>query len=246
MDTLLSIGLSHQVARRRQMDVIANNIANMSTTAFKRENVMFGEYIKEASGGASKSMRQISYVQDFGISRNMADGRLEHSGNILDIALSGNGMFQVKRENGDIAFTRNGHLAFSADSTLVTSTGQEILDDAGKAIKIPPTITDLKFASDGTISSPSTGQIAKLGVVTFEDITKLKKIGNNMFIADTPTTQSTDFRLMQGVIESSNIQPIVEITRMIAVSRAYMMTAKLMDRLDQSQSRALNQLAKVG
>ncbi len=246
MDTILAIALSHQVAKRRQMDIIANNIANMSTTAFKRENVMFGQYLKEAKGDLPKSLRQISYVQDFGITRNMTDGRFETTGNTFDIALSGDGMFQVKRNNGDMAYSRNGHLALSDDYTLITSSGEEIMDQSGRAIKIPPTVTDIKIASDGTISSPEAGQIAKLNVVAFTDNSKLKKIGDNMFSSDSPTLPATDYHIIQGATESSNVQPIIEITRMILVSRSYVQTSKLMENLQEAESKAINQLAKVG
>ena len=245
MDTTLSIALSHQVARGRQMDIIANNIANMGTTGFKRENVMFGQYLKEAQGNLPKSARQISYVQDYGITRNMSDGPLVSTGNKFDIALNGDGLFQVKRANGEIAYTRNGHLALSDDYTLITSTGEEILDDSGNAIQIPPTMTNMKIASDGTISSPTEGQIAKIGVVTLADTSKLKKIGNNMFIADAPSIPATDFNIIQGMTESSNVQPVLEITRMISVSRSYISTSKLMDKLAEAQLKAINTLAKV-
>ncbi len=246
MDTTLSIALSHQVARRRQMDLIANNIANMSTTAFKRENVMFGEYLREADGKSSKSLRQISFVQDFGITRNMSDGKLETTGNKFDIALSGDGMFQVQKKNGDLAYTRNGHLALSDDYTLITSTGQAILDEGGKPIQLPPNTNDIEIASDGTISSRTVGIIAKISVVAFADNSKLKKIGDNMFSANSPTQPATDYTILQGVTESSNVQAIIEITRMIEVSRSYIKTAKLLERLQESQSKAINQLAKVG
>lgn len=246
MDTTISIALSHQVAKRRQLDVIANNIANMSTTAFKRETIMFGQILKEAKGNLPRSLRQITYVQDFGITRNMADGRLEHTGNPLDIALTGDAMFKVKRDNGNLAYTRNGHLAISNDYRLITSTGQEILDQTGNAIKIPPNVTDIKIAEDGTISSPSTGQIAKLNVVTFIDTSKLKKIGDNMFMSDSPELPATDYNIVQGSIESSNVQPIMEITRMIQVSRSYVQTAKLIENLQEAETKAINQLAKIG
>lgn len=246
MDTMLSVSLSHQVAKRRQMDVIANNIANMSTTAFKRESIMFGQILKEAKGNLPKSLRQVTYVQDFGITRNMADGQLEQTGNTFDIALNGDAMFQVRRDNGDMAYTRNGHLAVSNDYILITSTGQEIMDQSGQSITIPINATDIKIASDGTISSPSTGQIAKLNVSTFADTSKLKKIGNNMFISDSPALPATDYNIVQGAIESSNVQPIMEITRMIQVSRSYIQTSKLMENLQEAQSRAINQLSKVG
>jgi len=246
MDTTVSIALSHQVAKRRQMDIIANNIANMSTTAFKRESVIFRQYLSEADGSLPKNLRQISFVQDYGVGRNMTDGTYETTGNIFDIALSGDGMFQVKRGNGEMAYTRNGHLALSDDSTLITSTGQEIMDVSGKAIQLPPNITDFKIAVDGTVSSPSTGQIAKLNVVTIGDTSKLKKIGDNMFNTDEPIQAATDFKIIQGVTESSNVQPIIEITRMIDVSRSYIQTAKILENLQNTQGKAINQLAKVG
>lgn len=244
MDTTISIALSHQVAKRRQLDVIANNIANMSTTGFKRENVMFGQVLKEAQGNAPKSLRQITYVQDFGISRNMENGRMEHTGNLFDIALNGDAMFQVQRENGDVAYTRNGHLSLSEDLRLITSTGHEILDKSSKPIKIPPNVSDIKISSDGTISSPSTGLIATLNVSTFADISKLKKIGDNMFAADSPALPATDYTIVQGAIETSNVKPIMELTRMIQVSRSYMQTSKLMENLQDTESKAINQLAK--
>lgn len=246
MDTTLSIALSHQVAKRRQMDIIANNIANMSTTAYKRESVMFGQYLKEAKGDLPKALRQVSYVQDFGITRNMADGLFETTGNTFDIALSGQGMFQVRKNNGDIAYTRNGHLALSDDYTLITSSGQEILDVTGNAITVPPNVTDIAIAADGTISSPAIGQIAKLNVVTFADNAKLKKIGDNMFNADGPPQPAMDYSVIQGAIETSNVRPIMEITRMIEVSKSYNRTAKIMEKLQDSQSKAINALAKVG
>ena len=246
MDTTLSVALSHQVAKRRQMDIIANNIANMSTTAFKRENVMFGQYLKEANGNSPKSVRQIAFVQDFGITRNMSNGQFETTNNIFDIALSGDGMFQVKKTNGEMAFTRNGHLALSDDYTLITSSGQEIMDKSGNSITIPPNTPNIKIASDGTISSPATGQIAKLNVVAFTDNSKLKKIGDNMFSSDSPTLPATDFQIVQGAIEGSNVQPIIEITRMIQVSRSYIQTSKLMENLQNAKSKAINQLSKIG
>jgi len=246
MDTTLSIALSHQVVMRRQMDVIANNIANMSTTSFKRENVMFGQYLREANGSLPKAANKISFVQDYGISRNMDDGELETTGNSFDIALSGDGMFQVMRGNGEMAYTRNGHLSLAPDYTLISSTGQKIMDQAGKPITIPVTAKNIEISSDGTISSPSTGKIAKINVISFVDNSKLKKVGNNMFSSDSATKPATKYKIIQGMIETSNVQPILEITRMIAVSRSYISTGKLMDRLQETENKAINKLSKVG
>lgn len=246
MDLTLSIALSHQVASRRRMDIIANNIANMSTTAFKRENVMFSQYVEVAKGDLPKSLRRISYVQDLGVARNMQNGALETTGNIFDIALSGKGMFQVKRKDGSIAYTRNGHLALSGQYTLITSTGQEILDKSGRSIQIPPKAKNIKIAEDGTISSTSVRKIAQLNVVDFVNSSSLKKIGDNMFTSNSRTIPAKNYHITQGMIEGSNVQPIIEITRMIQVSRSYMETAKLINSLQQVKTKAINQLAKVG
>lgn len=245
MDTTLYVALSHQVAQRRQMDVIANNIANMGTTAFKRESVMFREYLKESDGELPNSLKNVAYVQDYGVSRQMTDGQLHTTGNPFDIALSGDGMLMVKKENGDLAYTRNGHLALSDEGKLITSTGQEVLDVAEKPIQFPANATGIEFATDGTISVKGGGIIGKINVVTFEDFSTLQKIGNNMFGASGQSIPSTNFQIVQGVIESSNVQPIIEITKMINVSRAYIQTAKIMERFQDSKNNAINRLAKL-
>lgn len=245
MDTTLYVALSHQVAQRRQMDVIANNIANMGTTAFKRESVMFREYLKESDGELPNSLKNVAYVQDYGVSRQMTDGQLHTTGNPFDIALSGDGMLMVKKENGDLAYTRNGHLALSDEGKLITSTGQEVLDVAEKPIQFPVNATGIEFATDGTISVKGGGIIGKINVVTFEDFSTLQKIGNNMFDASGQSIPSTNFQIVQGVIESSNVQPIIEITKMINVSRAYIQTAKIMENFQDSKNSAINRLAKL-
>jgi len=245
MDTTLYVALSHQVAQRRQMDVIANNIANMGTTAFKRESVMFREYLKESDGELPNSLKKIAYVQDYGVSRQMTDGKFSTTGNPFDIALSGDGMLMVKKENGDFAYTRNGHLALSDQGKLITSTGQEVLDDGQNPIQFPENPIGIEFATDGTISAKNVGIIGKLNVVTFENTSTLKKIGDNMFSAADQSIPSTDFQVVQGVTESSNVQPIIEITKMINVSRAYTRTAKMMENFQDSRNNAINRLAKL-
>ena len=245
MDNTLFISLSHQVARRRQMDIIANNIANMSTTAFKREAVMFRQYLTEINDGESEDLKYAAFVQDYGIKREFTDGRMITTGNLLDLALSGKGLMKVRYDTTEEAYTRNGHLSLSNQGTLITSAGYELLDENNRPIQLPEDITGLKFAEDGTISTPRDGIIAKLDLVEFPSTAPLQKIGDGLFRADILPDQAQDTRLSQGVYESSNVQPILEVNKMINVSRAYMRTAKLMNNLQDLQKDATNRITKL-
>ncbi|WP_417317896.1 flagellar basal-body rod protein FlgF [Emcibacter sp.] len=247
MDTNIYVALSHQVAMRRQMDIIANNIANMNTTAFKRESVMFKEYIDEIDGDMPKSLKQVAFVQDYGISRKMTDGNYDTTGNPFDIGLSGDGLFKVRRENGEIAYTRNGHLALADDGTLVVSTGQPILDADDNPIQfpIPTNFTGVEIATDGTIWSKDRGTLGKLGVVTFADTSQLNKIGDNLFNTEQQPIAAENYSIIQGVAESSNVEPIVEITKMIEISRAYTSMAKMMEDTHKIEDQAINRLARL-
>lgn len=245
MDTSLFVGLSHQVAMRRRMDIIANNIANMGTTAFKRESVMFREYMREVEGDLPPALKKVAFVQDYGISREMQTGDLQTTGNAFDIAISGDGLLSVRRDNGDLAYTRNGHLAISEDNTLITSTGHEILDDSGNPISFPANILGIEFADDGTISTKEGGIIAKLNVLSFQNYGQMKKIGDNLYTTDEVGTPSEDFTLVQGVVEASNVTPIMEVTRMIDVSRAYIQMAKMLNNLQELETKSINRLSRV-
>jgi len=208
---------------------------------------MFREYVEEVeSNTLPSSVQQVAFVQDYGISREMSDGSFVTTGNPFDIALSGDGFLSVKLENGDTAYTRNGHFAVSEDNTLILSTGQEVLDEDGNPIQLTLPGTGLVFAEDGTISTRETGPIGKLGIVTFDDTANLEKIGDNLFKTDQETKESQDFTIAQGMLENSNVQPIVEITKMINISRAYTSSAQLMNDLQKAEKDAINRIARFG
>ncbi len=246
MDTTLYVNLSHQTVMRRQMDVIANNIANMNTTAFKRENVMFHQYVKKLdTDDSARTLKPVSFVQDYGSIRYNVDGNLTVTNTPFDVALQGNAMFEVQKENGQIAYTRNGHFSLSSNNTLVTTTGLEIMGEGG-TITIPPNVIDLKIASDGTISSKDNPLIGKLKLVAFNEDNKLKRMGENLFSSSTPPFPATDFEIIQGAKENSNVNPILEITKMIALSRRYTSTSKMISKLDDLESKSINRLAKIG
>lgn len=244
MDTKILVSLSHQVAMRRQMDIIANNIANMNTTAYKRESIMFNEYLTDTGGSLPKSFQKVSFVQEMGVARQMSNGELQTTGNQLDTAIEGEGMFKVRKADGQLAFTRNGHFALSADNTLVTTDGHELLDEGDAAIEFPENANGFKIAEDGTVSAEDVGQIGKIAVHQFQNYGALRKIGDNLYSAEEEPTPSDSFKLTQGMLETSNVSPVLEITNMIQLSRAYAQTANLLDRVQQTQSQAINKITK--
>ncbi|MBL4601488.1 MAG: flagellar hook basal-body protein [Emcibacteraceae bacterium] len=244
MDTKILVSLSHQVAMRRQMDIIANNIANMNTTAFKRESIMFNEYLSDIGGSLPESFKKVSFVQEVGIARQMSNGELVTTGNVLDIALEGEGMFKVRKTDGTIAYTRNGHFSLSADFTLITTDGHEILDDGDAPFQFPPNADGFKIAEDGTVSAKNVGDVGKIAVLQFQSYGAMRKIGDNLYSAEEEPTPSDNYKIAQGMLETSNVSPVLEITNMIQLSRAYAQTANLIDRVQQTQSAAINKITK--
>lgn len=244
MDTKILVSLSHQVAMRRQMDIIANNIANMGTTAYKRESIMFNEYLSEIGGSIPDDFKQVSFVLEQGVARQMTNGELIATNNYLDIALEGQGMFRVEKTDGEIAFTRNGHFSLSNDNTIITSDGHELLDVGGGPITIPLNIPGFKIAEDGTVSTKETGVIGKMDIVQFENYGAMRKIGDNLYSSEEEGVPAVDFRIAQGMLETSNVSPVLEISNMIQLSRAYSQTANLMEQVQRTQTQAINSLAK--
>lgn len=244
MDTKILVSLSHQVAMRRQMDIIANNIANMNTTAYKRESIMFNEYLSDTGGSLPESFKKVSFVQEAGIARQMTNGELVTTGNLLDVAIEGEGMFKVQKSDGEIAYTRNGHFSLNGDNVLVTTNGHEILDEGDAPIQFPPNADGFKIAEDGTVSAKGAGEIGKIAVLQFQNYGEMKKIGDNLYSAEEEPTPSEDFKLAQGMLENSNVSPVLEITNMIQLSRAYASTSNLIEQVQRTQSQAINKLTK--
>lgn len=213
------ISLSVQSALRRQMDLIAHNMANIGTTSFKTEKPIFVQ-ILDAAG-------DVAYVEDFGVTRDMRAGHLQTTGNPLDVAIEGDA-FLVVDVDGESRYTRNGHLSLNDERELVTSTGYPVLDVDDRTIEIPPNAHDLTIAEDGTISSEA-GPIGRLSMVWFENVALLQRSADSLFITDEDEIEPRDAALLQGSLEASNVRPVMELTSMINVLRAYQQNAQLVE-----------------
>jgi flagellar basal-body rod protein FlgF len=244
MDNALLISLSQQLAAYRSMDVIANNLANLSTPAFKRESVKFEEFVQQVRPAEDQSGPQsLSFVRDTGMVRDLSEGRLERTGAPFDLAISGKGYFVVQTAGGE-RYTRNGHLTLNGDGQLITDNGDTIQGDGGPIV-VTVDDGDITIAADGTVSGKQ-GQMAKLRMVNFADERALKKEGGSLYsTSQSPTTAAANTRILQGTLETSNVEPVIEISRMIDVMRAYQATVTLAQSQSDLKRQAIEKLGST-
>jgi len=220
MENSIYVALSHQMALKRQMEIIANNIANQNTTAFKGESPMFQEYLLPTSEG-----RTVSYVQDYGIFRDTAEGTLTRTSNPLDVAISGDAFFVIETEQGE-RYTRTGNFRLNADGELITADGDAVLDDSDKKIELDPNLTNFTISRDGFLNNVD-GDTVKLKLVNFENQQQMKKVAAGVYTSNAEPIEPEEAQIVQYMLEASNIQPITEMTNMIYVHRAYESSQKL-------------------
>ncbi|MGZ5934035.1 MAG: flagellar basal-body rod protein FlgF [Rhizomicrobium sp.] len=240
MDSTLLISLSHQLASSRSMDVIANNLANVSTPAFQREEPTFQEYVVNVQPVEGQSgPQQLSFVQDTGLVRDLSEGRMDTTGAPFDLAIHGKGFFVVQTANGD-RYTRNGHFSLDSSGQMVTSNGDPVQGDGGP-ITITPDDGEVHIAADGTVSG-KTGQIGRVRVVDFANPRLLSKQGASLYSTDQSPVTADNFKLQSGMLEASNVQPVIEISHMIEVMRAYQATTSLTQTQEDLMREAIDKL----
>ena len=243
MDNTLLVGLSQQLAAYRSMEVIANNLANLSTPAYKRESVKFEEFVQQSQPSEGQGGPQsVSFVQDAGLLRDLNEGRLDKTGNTFDLAVGGKGYFVVQTAAGD-RYTRNGHLTLNGEGQLVTDSGDPIMGDGG-AITVTADDGDVHIAPDGTVSGKQ-GQMAKLKLVDFDNERDMQKQGMSLYSTDQSPTAVSKPNILQGTLETSNVEPVLEISHMIDVMRAYQATTTLSQSEDQLKLQAIDKLGST-
>lgn len=239
MENASYIGLSRLSTMRREMDVIANNLANMNSNAYKGERVMFEEYLK-----GPNQREQHSFVTDFGVLRNFQVGKLEHTGNTFDLAITGPGYLTVDTPQGR-RYTRDGHLRLDSDRRLVTSGGHPVLDNRGRDIVLPGDGSETPaIATDGTVNIGQQ-QIAKIDLVGFASEQELRKTAQGLYAtAQEPQPTPATSTIAQGVLEASNVEPVVEMTNMIELLRQYQSTQGMLDSEHERMRSAIQRLGR--
>lgn len=236
MNNASYVGLSRQAGLMREMQTIANNMANINTVGFKREGAVFSEYVAALKPQNMQVGLQNSPSHSLSIGRlsahvsNLSDGGLRASGGTFDLALQGDGFFTVQI-GGQTQLTRAGNFISDETGRLVTVDGAPVLNSAGGEIQIPPEAQNIKISRDGTISAEG-NEIGQIGVVTTDPLS-LSRTGQNNWTSNAPLEPVGEPAMAQGYLEDSNVQPMLEIARMIEVQRHYDAGQKILETEDQ-------------
>jgi len=253
MENTLLIGLSRQVTLERQMDVIANNVANVNTNGFKADRSLFHEYLvptaREDNFAAGRD-RRLSHVVDRATFKDFAQGSPDPTKNPLDVAISGDGFFTVQTPQGE-RFTRDGGFQINTQGQLVNSSGHPVLGTGGPIV-FQQTDKQIQIAQDGTVTVlEGTGRTdsirGKLRLSTFSQPQRLVKEGSNLYSLGEGNAAQTDTKstVAQGFIERSNVNAVTEMSRMIEVNRMYTHMATLLQQQHDLHKSAIDKLADV-
>lgn len=216
MDNAGYTTLTRQSGLLSEMQAIANNIANASTTGYRREGLIFSEFVAELGGDAPALSMATGNIRD----TRMEQGPLTQTGGTFDFAIEGDGFFMIEGPDGPM-LTRAGSFTPNAAGELVTPEGLRVLDAGGTPIFAPPDAANFAVASDGTISADG-DPIGELGVYLPADPTDMRHRDGVRFEAPGGTVPVfEDVVIMQGFLEGSNVDAVGEIARMIEVQRAY-------------------------
>jgi flagellar basal-body rod protein FlgF len=252
MENTLLVGLSRQMVLERQMDVVANNVANINTNGFKADRSLFEEYLRSPAheDNFQRSDRRVSFVQDRASFHDFAVGNTAQTKNPLDVSIDGGGFIAVQTPAGE-RYTRDGGLQINNLGQLVTAGGNPVMGTSGPIV-FQPTDKQINIAADGNVTVlEGTGRTdsvrGKLRLVSFADAQKLIKDGSNLFsagqgVAPQPDTTS---RVRQGFIEKSNVNSVTEMSRMIEITRTYTQISALLQQQSDLHKSAIEKLADV-
>jgi flagellar basal-body rod protein FlgF len=243
MDNALYVGLSRQLTLRRELDVVANNIANANTTGFKVEDLMVrteqAKPAKTLDGGAP-----VKFVLDSGVARDFTQGPMAKTGGDFDLAIEGQGFFRVQTAAGD-RYTRDGRFTTNPEGQLVTQGGHPVLDEGGGPLNIDPTLGPVSIGKDGIVTQGAI-RVGRIAVVRPDNLASMAKDGDNLYRNTTNANlqPAPDAVVHQGMLESSNVQSVIEITKLIQVQRAYESVSRMMDNTSELSRTAVERLGK--
>ena len=256
----LSIAATGMMAQQLNVEVISNNIANMSTSGFKRQRAEFQDLLYQNLRRVGTNSSDAGTIVPAGVQvglgvktgsvyRIMTQGNLDNTENKLDIAIQGRGYFRVELPSGEDAYTRAGSFQISADGQMVTADGYTL----APGINIPPEAIDVTISRDGQVQVTLQGETAsqivgQIELATFANDAGLDPLGNNLFTETTASGAPTIGipandgvgSVLQGFLETSNVNAVSEVTTLITAQRAYEMNAKVITASDEMMSVTTN------
>lgn len=262
MQESLYIAASGGMIQQRKLETLANNLANVSTTGFKKDGLVFKEILptlnpdldfestRTALLEPKYSQRSVSYAAVNGFTTHYKQGALLSTGNPLDVALEGDGFFAVQTNEG-IRYTRKGNFHLDEGNRIVSASGQPLLSRGDQELVVPPNSGKVTIDAEGTISAGDAVQtitIGQLKIVQFQDKTQLQKEGESLFRqvwGDEPEQAPGLTTVKQGFTESSNVSVVEEMTKMIQTTRTFEAMQKLIQAVDDANGLSVNSIARV-
>jgi flagellar basal-body rod protein FlgF len=237
MQSSLYVSLSAQVALKKRMDTIANNVANMNTVGFRADEVKFEALVEKAGGtGVAFASTGSDYI-------SRSAGAMTKTDNPLDVAIQGDGWLAVKTPGGT-AYTRDGRMRLLETGTLESIDGHPMLDAGGTPIVLDPAAGAPAIANDGMITQDGK-QVGALGLFKIDDRAKLTRSNSGGLVSDKPATAVLDFvsnGIAQGFVENANVNPVMEMTKLIMVSHAFDSVSNMMQAAETALQDAIKAL----
>ena len=244
MENAAYIGLSRQMTLRRELDIAANNVANADTTSFKVEQLLVGFEVGQRA--RNDSVRGgVNFVLDHGVGRDFSQGALKQTGRDLDFAIDGEGAFFTIQDGAGEAYTRDGAFTLDPEGRLVTKAGLPVQGDGGDII-LDASRGQARVAQDGTISQ--NGQlVGRLALARFDALGVLSKDGDGLYRnrSNAAPIEAAGIQVRQGMLEGSNVNPLIEITNLIEISRAYERASKMIEQTTELSRRSVERLGRV-
>lgn len=246
MDNTSYIALSRQMALWKQMNIVSNNMANMNTAGYKQDNALFTSYINQTPEAAGIGALPQFFTQDFADYQDFIEGAFKHTGNTFDVAIKGDGFFCVETKDGE-KYTRKGQFTLNEDGALSTTDGDLVLSENNTPLFFAPGETEIVISENGDVMTEN-GIIGRLKIAKFADNRKLLKVAGVLF-ENTEGNQvvfGTDtVRVSQGMVESSNVNAITEMTNLVKIQRSYDYVQQMIDEEHDRLSNTISTFAEL-
>jgi len=241
VENSLYVALSSQMALRRMLDVTANNVANMNTAAFRAERPVFDSFIQRGKG--TPGAAPVAFTVDRATYTDTREGPVQTTGNPLDIAVRGDGWLRLDTPDGP-RYSRDGRLNRDAEGRLVSLDGHPVLDDGGGEIIVPEDVAGLRITGDGVLTADSgaEGELGRIGLFRLPGAAALERDAGGLVRFDGDAVPADGAHIVQGAIESANVQPIAEMVRLVELTRAYGQATRIVEGEHERQRNAINRI----
>lgn len=245
MEQTTYVALSRMISLQRQTEMTAHNIANASTPGFKGSQMVFSDYLlTQHRVDQPSGARTIHFVQDRATHRDHDAAPMQRTGNTLDVGIASDGFLAFETPRGE-RFGRNGRMTLDPNGRITSSEGYPVLSTAGTPLVVAPNESRITISADGTVSTPD-GEIGRLRVVRFEEPQKLIGEGATLFRPEDGQEPQPVAApgVMQGMVEEANVQPVVELTLLMAQQREFEFAAQFVEREGERQLQAIDRLLR--